>query len=181
MANQQNRSLRSEIDEFKYKPGIDSKSDIRNALLVVAALIAAVTFQAGLNPPGGVWQDNYPTPTPTPTQDNSPTPAQESRLTQSHKAGRAILGSNKASFTIFLFSNTVALSASIWVIGYLVQGFPFQIIVRIALIFMAITYCASIAAVQPEGFNNFLTLYIAYFAPVILATAKDIWRKIKAL
>ncbi|XP_040997853.1 uncharacterized protein LOC121243852 [Juglans microcarpa x Juglans regia] len=42
---------------FKYKPERDSANDVRNALLVVLALIAAATFQAGLNPPGGVWQD----------------------------------------------------------------------------------------------------------------------------
>ncbi|XP_042966313.1 uncharacterized protein LOC122299897 [Carya illinoinensis] len=41
---------------FRYMPERDSPSDVRNALLVVMALIAAATFQAALNPPGGVWQ-----------------------------------------------------------------------------------------------------------------------------
>ena len=31
-----------------------------NALLVLATLIASVTFQARVNPPGGVWQENPP-------------------------------------------------------------------------------------------------------------------------
>ncbi|KAF5444879.1 hypothetical protein F2P56_033971 [Juglans regia] len=46
------------VSYFQYKPERDSASDVRSALLVVMALIAAATFQAGLNPPGGVWQDN---------------------------------------------------------------------------------------------------------------------------
>jgi hypothetical protein len=60
LTDQHDDSLRSEIKRFQYKPGKDSASDVRNALLVVATLIAAVTFQAGVNPPGGVWQEKYP-------------------------------------------------------------------------------------------------------------------------
>ena len=51
-------SLRSEIDYFQYKSERgDSPNNVRNALLVVATLIAAVTFQAGINPPDGVWHE----------------------------------------------------------------------------------------------------------------------------
>jgi hypothetical protein len=125
-------------------------------------------------------QDNSPTPTPTPTQDNSPTPTQVSRLTQSHEAGKAILGSNKVLFNIFLFSNTVALSASASIIEYLVQGFPFQLLVRIALFFLGCTYCASIIAVHPdEEAVNSIGFYTAFLLPLILATATSILRKIE--
>ncbi|GMY08516.1 putative PGG domain-containing protein [Fagus crenata] len=169
MADQQDPSLSSEVDEFAYKPGIDSKSDVRNALLVVATLIVAVTFQAGLNPPGGFWQEN----SPTSTQDNSSTPT--------HEAGKAILGSNKAAFTIFIFSNTTAFSASSTVIAYLVQGFPFQLMVRISLFFMCFTYGASITALQPDqGALSIAALYIALFLPYILTMASHMWLKIKA-
>ncbi|GMY08521.1 Ankyrin repeat family protein [Fagus crenata] len=168
MADQQDRSLSSEIDEFTYKPGIDSKSDVRNALLVVATLIAAVTFQAGLNPPGGVWQDN------------SPTPTQGSRITQSHEAGKAILGSRKVEFNVFVLSNTAAFSASCTIIEFLVTGFPFQLWVQIAFIFLGSTYAASITAVQPEGVVSSYGFYTALFLPFILAMARHIWRKTKA-
>ena len=186
MADQQEeRSLSSEIEEFTYKRGRDSTSDVRSALLVVATLIATVTFQAGLNPPGGVWQESCPTdsptPTPTPTQDNSPTPTQVSRLTQSHEAGKAILGSNRALFNTFLFSNTVAFSASGSIIEYLVQGFPFQILVRIALFFLGCTYSFSIIAVHPdEEAVSSIGFYTAVYLPLILATATSILRKIEA-
>ncbi|XP_024022313.1 uncharacterized protein LOC112091862, partial [Morus notabilis] len=41
------------IRYFRFQKKRDSPSDTRNALLVVAALIATVTFQAGVNPPAG--------------------------------------------------------------------------------------------------------------------------------
>uniref|UniRef100_A0A2N9ILU0 PGG domain-containing protein n=1 Tax=Fagus sylvatica TaxID=28930 RepID=A0A2N9ILU0_FAGSY len=89
---------------FQYKEDRDSPSDVRNLLLVVATLIAAVTFQAGVNPPGGVWQD-----------DNG------------HKAGRAIYASQQEAYYVFLFSNTLTLSTSVLVIMSLTYRFPFYL------------------------------------------------------
>ncbi|KAJ1415814.1 PGG domain [Sesbania bispinosa] len=43
---------------FQYNEGDEKISETRNILLVVFTLVAAVTFQAVMNPPGGVWQDN---------------------------------------------------------------------------------------------------------------------------
>jgi len=58
-------------------------NDTRNILLVVAALLITVTFQATLSPPGGVWQDDcFAT---SPSSEYSPeTPAP-------HSAGTAIM------------------------------------------------------------------------------------------
>ncbi|GKE38734.1 zinc finger, CCHC-type containing protein, partial [Tanacetum coccineum] len=40
-----------------YEDWLDRK---RNSLMVVASLIATMAFQAGVNPPSGVWQDDSP-------------------------------------------------------------------------------------------------------------------------
>ncbi|XP_043694369.1 ankyrin repeat-containing protein BDA1-like, partial [Telopea speciosissima] len=43
---------------FSFEVDKDTPSDIRNALLVIFVLIVAVTYQTGINPPGGLWQDD---------------------------------------------------------------------------------------------------------------------------
>ncbi|GMY08478.1 Protein ACCELERATED CELL DEATH like [Fagus crenata] len=160
MSDQQNDSLRAEIERFQYKPG-DSKSDVRNVLLVVATLIAAITFQAGVNPPGGVWQDNSPPPS-------------------SYDAGKAILGYTDASFAIFLLTNTAAFSTSATIIGILVQGFPFYYLVWLALLLMDCTYVASVSAVLPGGVRAIYIVYLcmAFLLPFILVIVRHLWRRI---
>uniref|UniRef100_A0A2N9IF83 PGG domain-containing protein n=1 Tax=Fagus sylvatica TaxID=28930 RepID=A0A2N9IF83_FAGSY len=161
---QHEKSLRSEIERYQYKPGEDSAtSDIRNALLVVATLIVAVTFQAGVNPPGGVWQEDAPPPS-------------------SYDAGKAILGYKGVSFAFFLLSNTAAFSTSATIIGILVRGFPFYYLVRLALLLMVCTYVASISAVlPPDGVVSPINLCIALLLPFILLIVRHLWRRINEL
>nr|GMD18213.1 PGG domain containing protein [Ipomoea batatas] len=44
------------MEYFKFKYSRDPASDARNALLVVAALLVQVTFQAGINPPDYIFK-----------------------------------------------------------------------------------------------------------------------------
>ncbi|KAK8264522.1 hypothetical protein V6Z11_D12G114900 [Gossypium hirsutum] len=99
---------------FRYEEGRDKPGDVRNVMLVVASLIASVTFQAGVNPPGGVWQDN----------------------SSGHVAGRAIYAYQSEVYYVFLIANTLALSASILVIISLTYRFPFHLEIVIATISM---------------------------------------------
>ncbi|KAL6134263.1 hypothetical protein ACLB2K_066495 [Fragaria x ananassa] len=143
-------------DIIEVKPERDSANDIRNALLVVCTLIAAATFAAGVNPPGGVWQDSY----------------------NSHVAGKSVLASySKYSFTMFLFSNSAAFSSSTMVIILLVCNFPFYLEIWIAMAGMTFTYGVSISSVSPTGNIKSRYIYIALALPYILRATVEVLKR----
>ncbi|OWM75129.1 uncharacterized protein LOC116209059 [Punica granatum] len=148
---------RSWFKYFQYDEGRDSPSEARNVLLVIATLIAAVTFQAGVNPPGGVWQDND----------------------KGHKAGQAIYASQEIAFYVFLVSNTLALSTSILVIVSLTYRFPFHFEVWVATASMIVTYASAIFAVTPNESVRFRYILVAAGVPFAVRTLIQICKKLR--
>ncbi|KAJ9680512.1 hypothetical protein PVL29_019745 [Vitis rotundifolia] len=137
---------RSWYKYFQYQEGRDSPSEARNVLLIISGLIAAVTFQAGVNLPGGVWQDN----------DNG------------HVAGTAIYASQKAAFYLFLIFNTMSLSTSLLLVLYLTHRFPFYGEIWVAIIGMGVTYGSAIFAVTPGHSVRFRYVMLAAVVPWLL-------------
>ncbi|XP_058096262.1 uncharacterized protein LOC131241499 [Magnolia sinica] len=97
-------------------------NEMNNTLMVVATLIVAVTFQAAINPPGGVWQDlpdtNSASPAPSPKHSIDPS--------------RVVLGTaihnniNLTLFQIFMYFDTIAFSAALSIILSLLSGFSLR-------------------------------------------------------
>ncbi|KAJ6400278.1 hypothetical protein OIU84_015849 [Salix udensis] len=108
----------------------DIPGDIRNFLLVGAALIATVTFQAGISPPGGVWQAND--------------------LETGQEAGRAVYSDQTVAFHIFLICNTMALTSSTFLLLCLTFGCPYFLEVLIAAVSMMGTYGSGIQCIAPD-------------------------------
>ncbi|KAF8041276.1 hypothetical protein BT93_A0019 [Corymbia citriodora subsp. variegata] len=140
---------------LRYKP--ERHERFRDTLLIIATLIAAVTFQAGVNPPGGIWQDN----------DNG------------HVAGRAIYASQRIAFYVFLVSNTFALSTSLLVIGCLTYRFPLHVQISVATVSMMVTYASAIFAVTPHESVRFRYVLISAALPVICQCIIQMWGKVK--
>ncbi|KAJ6722624.1 HOMEOBOX PROTEIN WARIAI [Salix koriyanagi] len=138
-----NRRSASMLKTFQYNKSIHTTDDARNVWLVVVSLIAAVTFQAGVNPPGGVWQDG-------------------------DHAGRAIYASQKVAFYVFLVSNTLALSTCILVITCFTYKFPFYIEIWAATASMMTTYASAVFAVTPHETVHFRYLLIAALVPFLM-------------
>ncbi|KAH8488301.1 hypothetical protein H0E87_024097 [Populus deltoides] len=136
--------------EGDLKPETDH--NIRNVLLVGTALIATVTFQAGISPPGGVWQS-------------------DDKL--GHKAGRAIYSDQRIPFQIFLLCNTIALTSSSFLLLCLTFRYPYFLEVFIATISMMGTYGSAIYCVTPYESVSFRLIFLA--APVPMVIRVLIW------
>ncbi|XP_047339714.1 ankyrin repeat-containing protein ITN1-like [Impatiens glandulifera] len=113
-------------------------SEKRNVLIVLASLTATMTFQAGVNPPGGTWQDS----------------------SVEHKAGESIMAYYYPGvYTHFLASNTTALMGSLITVLLLLMGLPSGkgIVIKlsvtimwIAILSVIFTYTVSITMTTPK-------------------------------
>ncbi|XP_058193231.1 ankyrin repeat-containing protein At2g01680-like isoform X2 [Rhododendron vialii] len=109
----------------------------KNGIIVAAVLMATLAFQAGVTPPGGVWQDD----------------------SEGHKSGEAVMAYNHP-FLFWYFSgfNIIGFVTSLVTIILIVIEVPFKKRAHLLLIAslmgativsIAITYLISLAAVAP--------------------------------
>ncbi|KAK8530810.1 hypothetical protein V6N13_030749 [Hibiscus sabdariffa] len=146
---------------FKFKKGRDSPSEARNTLLVIAVLVATATFQVGLNPPGGTWQDSY-----FPNQNNS------TGLNAPHLAGKSVMGTNDGTtFALFVASNSLGFAMSLFVINILTSKFPMQLELQICLISLFFTYNTAIASIAPSNVRAFTIILTSVFSASIPPSA----------
>ncbi|KAJ0052793.1 hypothetical protein Pint_00073 [Pistacia integerrima] len=150
------------IKYFQFQMERDSPSDTRNTLLVVAALIATVTFQAGINPPSSFILDTPAANStntansapPPPAYTPPPPPAYIPGFVPAVTSGLAVVSGSSGSpvtSNLFLFWNSLGLAASLNIIIYLTSRFPFQRELQIAIFSMMFTYGCAVHYVKPAG------------------------------
>ncbi|XP_022853083.1 uncharacterized protein LOC111374615 [Olea europaea var. sylvestris] len=132
----------------------------RSAIMVMASLSATMAFQVGINPPSGVWQDNYKVDSQGHTIS----------VSDSHKAGESIFAHNHPEhYRQFLIVNTTGLIASLSIILLLMSGLPLKrgismcilmVIAWIAVTTVAVTYLFSISVITPEKEREKQTIII---------------------
>lgn len=148
------------VKHFEFQWQRDSPGEARETLLVVAALIATVTFEAGINPPSYLFESS---------SDTNVT-VSGSNLTESWNEIQRIGSdsSSVASITVFLVANSVALSTAISIVDYLTGGLPFQRELRVSISGMIFAYCWSLANTKPTGKIKTVLLIFAICMPLFL-------------
>ncbi|XVE54224.1 hypothetical protein DITRI_Ditri03aG0063400 [Diplodiscus trichospermus] len=96
------KDLTSKRDTTEYFEGL---GEMRRGIMVMAVLIATVTFEVALNPPGGLWQDG------------GPAGSNATRLMHSRIPGKSIAGEiSPSSLTWFMVWDSVGFLASMSII-----------------------------------------------------------------
>lgn len=140
-----------DLEYFKFKKGRDSPSDARGTLLVMAVLMATATFQVGINPPSGIWQDADPA-------GNGTTPK--------HKAGSSILGSYSAvAYLLFVIFNSVGLSAALYMLTVLTSNLPMQLEFQICVVALYNTYYTALITMAPEDGTRTVIIVLSSVLP----------------
>ncbi|CAJ1950859.1 unnamed protein product [Sphenostylis stenocarpa] len=127
--------------------------DMRGMLSLMATVIATMTFQSGINPPGGVL---------SPDEDNGV------KCQNQSCPGQSVLALvYPDDYKIFLYCNTICFVSSSAVCLLLVSGFPLRnrfftwllsIGMCVILSTLSLTYLFGAQMVAP-GWNNLLTMY----------------------
>ncbi|RWR86065.1 ankyrin repeat-containing-like protein [Cinnamomum micranthum f. kanehirae] len=77
---------------------------MESSYMILSVLIATVTYQAVFNPPGGIWQDDYPPPGSDKVKDDP---------RKHHKAGMPILSDKRPrQFEVFCMFNSMGFVGS---------------------------------------------------------------------
>ncbi|XP_062175672.1 ankyrin repeat-containing protein BDA1-like [Alnus glutinosa] len=104
-----------------------STSQTQNALLVVAVLIATITYQAILNPPNGIYYGSDYT--------------------------AANISADLQEFIPFMVPNSIGFFASLAVIILVMDEFPLKALLGIAVRCMAASYVCGLLLIGPSGLN----------------------------
>ncbi|KAK6240144.1 hypothetical protein QUC31_005613 [Theobroma cacao] len=150
----------------------ESSTDTQNALMVVAVLIATITYQAILSPPSGFWSD--------PDNKNLPTASTVQKRTM--EPGEAVMSDDPPIFSVLIVFNTIGFIASVAMIFLLTSGFPLRAGLRLAMFSMIGTYVVAISYIGPTKMTEiYITvivmgiLFLAEFARFIMWLFKK-WR-----
>ncbi|XP_057801489.1 ankyrin repeat-containing protein BDA1-like [Salvia miltiorrhiza] len=160
--------------------------EMRNAILVVATLIVAATYQGVLQPPGGV----YPPPEDTNNIGNTLLSRRhhmegwtqrQTRFNALRKnlAGRMVMEENH--YRYFMPTNTFAFALSVVIVIFVVPGSPIFLILHFCLVFMCVSYLLALDAISNYTGISDMIFAMALYAIVGAYVVKLLYYPVKAL
>ncbi|CAK7327500.1 unnamed protein product [Dovyalis caffra] len=150
------------VEYFKFLKGRDPPGEAQGTLLVIAVLVATATFQVGVSPPEGVWQDSNIADQSNSTSSNP-----------KHLAGQSILGTTDGvAFAVFVLFNTIGFSVSLCMIRTLTCRLPMQFELQICFMAMFATYNTALINITPDKLSLFVVLTTAILTSTISIVAK---------
>ncbi|KAK9670194.1 hypothetical protein RND81_13G184800 [Saponaria officinalis] len=159
-ANSTTSTSRSNLIQFfKFHAGRDSPSDVRSTLLVIAILVATATYQVGISPPGGTWQDDD----------------------RGHVAGTSIMGSHDlGSYVLLVGFNSLGFNVSLYMIAILTSKFPLTIDLQVLLFSLYFTFNLTTIATSP-GRSKVFAIVITSVLPTVVPLTGNLLRKYEVL
>ncbi|GFP88928.1 hypothetical protein PHJA_001036500 [Phtheirospermum japonicum] len=137
---------------------------MRSVVLVVAVLITTATYQAVLQPPGGVF------PADADSGNNTAPPS---------NVGKMVMA--KGQYNQFMPANTVAFTLSMVIIIFVLHGRPYNAILHTCLIFLAYSYLVAMESIS-ESDHVSRTMFILSWNVLSAAFAfKMMYYLVKAL
>lgn len=138
----------------------DSPADTRNALMVVAVLIATITYQAVLSPPGGFRQ--------SPDSNKGEKNRQEEEFIKPHSNGMAVISSDVGMFITVTVIGSVGFFSSMLIIFILTSRFPLRVLLWLAVLAVCGDFACSLLYIAPVPFS--IGYGAALFTCVAVAT-----------
>ncbi|XVF52508.1 hypothetical protein PTKIN_Ptkin05aG0023700 [Pterospermum kingtungense] len=134
--------------------------DLRNALLVVAGVVVAATFQAVFSPPGSVRQDNgNPTVIINGTYINATATNTADIGGSASNAGKSVM--DPGAFLVFSTYNSLVFCTVVGVIGLLLSDGLFWVNLILMLDYFLLCYAFSgFIREERRRFSNFATMQI---------------------
>lgn len=159
----------------------DLTLEMRNVVLVVAVLIATATYQAVLQPPGGVYpqdedEDDNSTTTTWSSFDDNP---HLNSLSPSKMMGKMVMP--KKEYDLFMPTNTMAFTLSVVMIIYILHGRPYNLILHGCLIFLALSYLYAMRSISVSSTVSQLTFILAWYVIAAAFATKIAYYVLKAL
>lgn len=140
-------------------------ADTLSLLLVVAALILTSTYQSGLSPPGGVWQEDKPNNTSrssTSTNGTSSINDDQGSSEAVQKAGTIVM-SHKA-FKFFFTINSLTLLSTTLVIFFLLPSGQMNFLLVLPLYLFSLCYMISWKTISPHLSHYVFVIWLMLYS-----------------